>query len=493
MKTNNPVLRNLGKIPPQAVDLESVVLGAIMLERDAMIDIAEFLRPEAFYHEANKQIYSVIQDLSIASSPIDIMTVAAELKKRGQLEMVGGNYYITNLTSRVASSGNIEKHARLIQECYIKRELIKSSSELIKDCYSDEHDVFDLLSRSEYEKDNLLQSITVRKEISNAQLFKDTMTELSNKKDSAAGITGVPSGFTDIDRITAGWQDSDLIIIAARPGMGKTSFAIQNALNASFDHGIPGAVFSLEMSMIQLMKKELSIMCDIPLEKFRKNTLAPWDWQTVDAMKEKILNAPIHWDDTPSLTLIEFCAKCRRLKKKHDIRYIIIDYLQLMVSKGLKQGNREQEIGSISRGLKGLAKELNVPVIALSQLSRAVESRPGNGKRPMLSDLRESGSIEQDADMVLFIYRPEYYGITEDEAGVSTDGVAEIIIAKHRNGETDDVPLVFNKSTTGFSDYQNGYLDQNPVGEYVQPVKDFSETTIKPNKEFDFNKDEPPF
>lgn len=483
----------LGKIPPQAMDLEEVVLGAILIEKDAMVDIADFLRPEAFYKEGNKLIYSAIQDLSVKSEPIDLLTVSAELRKRGQLEMVGGNHYITSLTNRVTSSANIETHSRMIQEMYIKRELIRSSSELISDCYSDENDVFDLLSKSEFEKDTLLQSITVRKEVTNAELFESTLKHISSQKDAKSGITGVPSGFTMVDSITGGWQKSDLIILAARPGMGKTSFALQNALNASFDFRIPGAIFSLEMSMEQLMKKELAIMCEIPLEKFRKNTLTDEEWLRMHNMTAKILDAPIHWDDTPSISLIELCAKARRLKKKHDIQYIVIDYLQLMVSKGNKNGNREQEIGSISRGLKGLAKELNIPVMALSQLSRAVESRPGNGKRPMLSDLRESGSIEQDADMVIFIYRPEYYGITEDESGESTDGVAEIIIAKHRNGETDDVALTFNKVTTGFSDIKFSYFDSHPIKE-PEHFNEPKQHVIMPNTSFDSELDiEPPF
>lgn len=474
-----------GKIPPQAIDLEEVVLGAILLERDALTDIADFLRPDAFYVEANKQIYTVIQELSIACDPIDIMTVTASLRKKGQLEMVGGAFYITMLTDKVSSSANIETHARLLQEKYIKRELIRSSGQLLNDCYSDENDVFDLLSRSEYEKDELLQSITTRKEVSNSELFHNTIINLEALKDSKKGLTGVPSGFTYLDRITGGWQKSDLIIIAARPGMGKTSFVLQNALNASFDFNVPGAVFSLEMSMEQLMKKELAIMCDIPLEKFRKNTLNEQDWLRMVNMTSKIANAPIHWDDTPSISLIELSAKARRLKKKFDIQYIAIDYLQLMTGKGGKNVNREQEIGQISRGLKGLAKELKIPIMALSQLSRAVETRAGiNGKRPMLSDLRESGSIEQDADMVIFIYRPEYYGISEDESGINTDGVAEIIIAKHRNGETDDVPLRFNKTTTGFADLEELYFDSKPI----EPHVNFDEprsSVIKQSNYFD--------
>ncbi len=483
----NTSMNTMGKIPPQAVDLENIVLGAIMLEKNALIDIADFLRPEAFYIDANKKIYTAIQNLSIQSKPIDIMTVTAELRSKGELEMVGGAFYVTDLTSRVASSANIEYHARLIQQAFIKREIIRTSAELIEGAYSDEHDVFDLLSKSEFEKDNLLQSITVRKEVTNSDLFKSTLEVMSKVKESS-DLTGVPSGFNDLDKITGGWQKSDLIILAARPGMGKTSFALQNALNASFDFNIPGAVFSLEMSMQQLMRKELAIMCDIALEKFRKNTLADYDWEAIGRMTVKISNAPIHWDDTPSLSLIEFCAKARRLKKKYDIQYIVIDYLQLMVSKGNKGGNREQEIGQISRGLKGIAKELDIPVIALSQLSRQVESRPN--KTPMLSDLRESGSIEQDADMVIFIYRPEYYGITEDVDGESTDGLAEIIIAKHRNGETDEIPLKFNKKTTGFDDIILDFKPANTV--YHEPKETFKETTLRPSKDFDTD-DEPPF
>lgn len=472
-------MNTMGKIPPQAGDLEEAVLGAILIEREAMIDIADFLKPEAFYIEAHKKIYEVIQQLNVSNQPIDILTVTSAMRKAGTLEIIGGAYYITNLTSRVASAANIETHARLIQQMYIKRELIRTSTTIIAECYSDEVDVFDLLSQSEYEKDELLQSITTRKEISNSELFEKTLKTMIIQKENKQGVTGVPSGFTDVDRVTGGWQKSDLIIVAARPGMGKTSFVLQNALNASFDYDISGAFFSLEMSMEQLMRKELSIMCDIPLEKFRKNTLSDIEWQTIHHMSGRIAAAKIHWDDTPSISLIELCAKVRRLKKKFDIQYVIIDYLQLMVSKGNKNSNREQEISSISRGLKGLAKELGIPVLALSQLSRQVEQRAGHNKRPMLSDLRESGAIEQDADMVIFLYRPEYYGITEDENGESTDGIAEVIIAKHRNGETDEIPIKFSKKTTGFFDIDLGMME-------ILPPPDIRiESAISSNYNFD--------
>lgn len=472
---------NLGKIPPQAIELEEIVLGAILLEKDAMLEIADFLRPESFYVEANSKIYAAIQQLSVNASPIDMMTVCERLKKNGHLEMVGGRFYVANLTNKVSSSANIETHARIIQERYIKRELIRISVKLTNDAYSDEFDVFDLLSVSELEKDQLLQSITVRKEVKNSDLYLSTLKEMELQGKSKGGITGVPSGFVVLDKITGGWQKSDLIIVAARPGMGKTSWALQNALNASFDFNVPGAVFSLEMSMGQLMKKELAIMCDVSLEKFRKGTLEDNDWSLIGDMSPKILDAPIHWDDTPGITLIELCAKARRLKKRFDIQYIIIDYLQLMQSKGNKNSNREQEIGSISRGLKGLAKELDIPVLALSQLSRAVETRAGvNGKKPLLSDLRESGSIEQDADIVIFLYRPEYYGITEDEAGESTDGMAEVIIAKHRNGETSDVAINFNKKTTGFKDIVYSYLGST----HIEPPDNDVVSTIRPSVDF---------
>jgi replicative DNA helicase len=474
-----------GKIPPQALELEEAVLGALLQDKECMMDIAEFLKPEAFYHEAHKMIFQAIQKLYIDSEPIDILTVSSALRDMGQLEMVGGNYYIVNLTHGVISGANIEKHARIIQEKFIRRELIRSSSEIISGAYTDEQDIFDLISKSSLEKDNFMQSITMRKEVTNEDLFKETLTQIDNAQHSNTGLTGVPSGFKRVDEVIGGWQKTDLIIIAARPGMGKTSFVLQNALNASIDHNIPGAFFSLEMSNIQLMKKQIAIVADIPLAKFRKNDLQPWDFQAINQITPKITNAPIHWDDTPGMNIVELCAKARRLKARHGIQYIIIDYMQLITGNA---NNREQEIGQISRSLKGLAKELEIPVIALSQLSRAVESRAGNNKRPMLSDLRESGSIEQDADIVIFIYRPEYYGIEEDEEGNSTAGIAEILIAKHRNGETDGIALNFKGITTGFSDIEETYFNNNPI----EPSDEPKTVIMKPSIMFDNNID-PPF
>ncbi|MDM8174773.1 replicative DNA helicase [Olivibacter sp. 47] len=486
-------LDTLGKVPPQALDLEEVVLGALMIERNAFDVVAEILRPETFYKEAHVKIYSAIQALMINSEPIDIITVTAELRARGDLESVGGAYYITHLTDRVVSASNIEFHARILQEQYIKRELIRTSQELISQCYSPESDVFEMLSKTEYEKDEMLNTITVRKEISSADLFMKNVERLKKIGEAKNGITGITTGFVDVDRITGGWQPSDLIIVAGRPGMGKTSFVLSSAINAGLRNKIPGAIFSLEMADIQLMDKVTSIVSEVPLEKFKKGNLGDVEWMQIHRAAISIQEAPIVFDDTPAISLIEFAAKARRLKRKNNIQWIVIDYLQLMIGKTNKGGNREQEIGSLSRGLKAIAKELNIPIIALSQLSRAVESRAGHNKRPMLSDLRESGSIEQDADVVCFLYRPEYYGITEDEEGRPTAGMAELIIAKHRNGATDDVALRFVGKTTGFYDLDSGFSD-NVQASFEDNPFDSPFNGIMPNGRFvDMTDDSEPF
>lgn len=446
-----------GKLPPQAIDLEEVVLGAILIEKEAIDAIVDIIKPETFYKDKNRIIYYAIQSLMFNSEPIDLITVSNQLRESGELEKIGGLYYLTGLTDRVASSSNIEFHARKLQELYIKREMISSSYSLIDDCFKTETDVFDLLSKSEFEKDQMLNTITVRKEISSGQLFKDNVARLLKIRNTPNGITGVPSGFTDVDNLTGGWQKSDLIIIAGRPAMGKTAFIISSAVNSAVHHNIPGAIFSLEMSNHQLMNRITSIVSGVPLEAFRNGTLSNDDWNKIQSVTELIQNASISFDDTPSLSVIEFAAKARRLKRQMDIQWIVIDYLQLMHGKDRKGGNREQEIASIARTLKGVAKELDIPIIALSQLSRAVESRAD--KRPMLSDLRESGAIEQDADIVCFLYRPEYYEITEDSSGNSLKGLAEFIIAKHRNGATDDVVLRYVKHLTAFHDDNPGFQE----------------------------------
>ncbi|RZK50168.1 MAG: replicative DNA helicase [Pedobacter sp.] len=491
---------NHGKIPPQATDLEEAVLGALMLEKDALSSVIDILKPEVFYAEAHKKIFESIQTLFQKSKPVDILTVTAEMRQQGTLELIGGAYYITNLTNRVASAANIEFHARIISQKYIQRELIRISSEIITNAYEDTTDIFDLLDHAEKNLFDIAQNNLRRDTQKMDEIIKQSLATLEELRTKTDGLTGVPSGFTDLDRITGGWQKSDLVIIAARPAMGKTAFVLSCARNAAVDFKKPVVVFSLEMSSVQLVNRLISGETEIDQEKIRKGNLAEWEWQQLHSKIGALTEAPLLIDDTPALNIFEFRAKCRRLKSQYDIQMIIIDYLQLMHGKGEGGGgNREQEIGSISRALKSVAKELDVPVLALSQLSRAVENRPGqHGKRPLLSDLRESGSIEQDADMVLFLYRPEYYGITEDENGRSQAGVGEVIIAKHRNGETGIVPLRFIGKYVKFADLEDSFMNPSslrdstmtPSSQFDKPM---GNVIIKPSSMNDMMDEEPPF
>lgn len=447
---------NLGKLPPQAIDLEEAVLGALMLEKEALTNVVDLLKPDSFYKEAHKVIYQAILELFSESQPIDMLTVTNQLRKSGKLEVAGGAFFITELTSRVSSAANIEYHARIIMEQSMKREMISIASEIQRDAYEDTTDVFELLDKMEQSLFEISEK-NIRKNYSDMRsIMKEAIMELEAKKGQKDGLTGVPSGFTALDRVTSGWQKSDLVIIAARPAMGKTAFVLSVLRNAAVDHERAVAIFSLEMSSVQLVNRLISSEAELDSEKIKKGTLAEYEWQQLVHKTGKLSKAPLFVDDTPALSILELRAKCRKLKAQHDIQLIVIDYLQLMSGdskSGGSGGNREQEIASISRGLKKLAKELAVPVIALSQLSRAVETRGGD-KRPQLSDLRESGAIEQDADMVMFLYRPEYYGITEDEDGHSTMGVGEVIIAKHRNGSLENVKLRFIGKYTKFTDLE---------------------------------------
>src|SRR6201995_3598942 len=471
----------LGKFPPQATDLEEAVLGALMLEKDALSSVIDILKPEVFYKDNHQKIFSAIRFLFEKTSPVDILTVTAQLRQHGELEMIGGAYYITELTNRVASAANIEFHSRIIIQKFIQRELIRISTEVINNAYEDTTDVLDLLDRAEKNLFEIAQNNLRRDSRKMDDLMHETLKEIEALKDKKDGLTGVASGFTDLDRMTSGWQKSDLVIIAARPAMGKTAFVLSCARNAAVDFDKPVVVFSLEMSSVQLVNRLISGETEIEQEKTRKGTLEEWEWQQIHSKIGRLEQAPLIIDDTPALNIFEFRAKCRRLKSQHDIQLIIIDYLQLMQGKADgKNGNREQEIGSISRALKSVAKELNVPVIALSQLSRAVESRPGGSKRPMLSDLRESGSIEQDADMVLFLYRPEYYGLEVDEDNNPTQGVGEVIIAKHRNGETGRVRLKFVGKFVKFTD-----LDDNMGGFATPGLKASPFSGLTPDQDFE--------
>ncbi len=455
------ITENLGKLPPQALDLEEAVLGALMLEKNALTAVIEFLRPEHFYTEQHKEIYTAIVDLFKTSEPVDMRTVVSQLRKNGKLEVVGGAYFIAELTSKVSSAANIEYHARYIIEMAIKRELIQISSQIQRDAYEDTTDVFDLLDKTEQSVFAISDSNLRKNYDTMKSLMARAVQELQERKNHKDGLTGVPTGFTKLDRVLSGWQKSDLVIIAARPGMGKTAFVVSALRNAAVDFNFPVALFSLEMASLQLVNRLISAEAELESEKIKRGTLADFEWAQLVHKTNRLSAAPIFIDDTPALSILELRAKCRRLKAEHNIQLIVIDYLQLM--KGDSQGNREQEIASISRALKSIAKELEVPVLALSQLSRGVETRGGD-KRPQLSDLRESGSIEQDADIVMFLYRPEYYKITVDEEGMPTQGMAEIIVAKHRNGSLDTVKLKFIGKYTKFADFDGPTSNDNSFG-----------------------------
>jgi replicative DNA helicase len=444
-----------GKLQPQAVELEEAVLGALMLEKNAITIVSDVLRPESFYKDSHVMIFQVIKDLFASAQPIDILTVTSELRKRGQLDMAGGAYYITSLTNRVASAANIEFHARIIAQKFIQRELIRISTEIQRESFEDAADAFELLDSAEHKLFEVSQG-NIKKDYKQMNsVIREAIRDIESMKGKEGGLTGVPSGFTRLDRVTSGFQKSDLIIIAARPGMGKTALMLSVVRNASLLAEPPRAIaiFSLEMSSKQLVLRMISSEAEITGDKLKRGNLAEHEWQQLNTKIARLNEAPIFIDDTPALSVFELRSKCRRLKEQNNIDMIVIDYLQLMRGDDAnnKNGNREQEVSYISRSLKALAKELDVPVIALAQLSRAGEKR-GPTSPPMLSDLRESGSIEQDADMVMFIYRPEYYGMTELEDGSSSHGVAELMIAKNRNGALDKVRLRFVHEFTKFQD-----------------------------------------
>ncbi len=455
-RRSNVINLEKGKLPPQAVELEEAVLGAMMIDKKGIDDVIDILHAEAFYKDAHKEIYAAIYKLFQNSQPIDLRTVSNQLRLDSKLEFVGGDYYLIELTQKVASTAHIEFHARIILQKFIQRKLITISSEIIEEAYDETTDVFDLLDSAESKffevtQGNLKKGSEDASSLVNQAIKK--IEEISKKE----GMSGVASGFTKLDALTSGWQPSDLIIIAARPGMGKTAFVISMAKNMAIQFGHGVALFSLEMSSVQFITRMISSETGLSSEKLRTGNLEPYEWEQLNVKVKNLSEAPIFIDDTPSLSIFDLRAKARRLKSQHDIQMIVIDYLQLMTAGSAAGGNREQEISMISRNLKALAKELNVPVIALSQLSRAVETR-GGSKRPLLSDLRESGAIEQDADIVSFIYRPEYYGLTEwdDDDHSSCEGQGEFIVAKHRNGGLDNIRLKFVGQFAQFSDLEEG-------------------------------------
>jgi replicative DNA helicase len=449
-----------GKVPPQAVDLEEAVLGAMMLEKDKLAEVIELLRPEVFYKTEHQLIFAAIQRLFAQVKPVDILTVTKELEQSGELDMVGGPYFITMLTNRVASSANIVFHTRILIQKHIQRELIRISSEVIKDAYEDTTDVFDLLDKAESNLFSVSET-SLRKNVRDmSSLIKEAINEIAAGRSHEGHLKGVGSGFTEIDRVTTGWQKSDLIILASRPGMGKTAFALTMARNIAVNFKKAVAFFSLEMSSIQLVTRLISSETEIPSDKLKRGNLEDYEWEQLNSRITALVEAPLYIDDTPALTIFELRAKSRRLKQQHKIEILFVDYLQLMQGAPEHKGNREQEISSISRALKSLAKELEIPIIALSQLSREVEKRVV--KKPILSDLRESGSIEQDADMVLFIYRPEYYYRNEEKVpDEPIEGLAEIGIAKNRNGATKDIKVKFVARFAKFVDMVVDYSEMN--------------------------------
>jgi len=447
-----------GHLQPQALDVEKVVLGALMIDKDAFSMISEIIRPETFYEPRHQKIYNAIQTLSMNEFPVDIMTVTEELKREGTLDDIGGPAYIVELSSHVASSAHIEYHARILAQKFLARQLISFASNIETKAFDETVDVDELMQEAEGGLFELSQRNMKKDYVQIDTVVSKAVEILQNASANSGGLTGVPTGYMKLDEKTSGWQSSDLVIIAGRPAMGKTSFALSLAKNIAVDHQIPTAFFSLEMNNVQLVNRIISNVCEISGSKMLNGQLAPDEWERLDKNIRHLQGVPLYIDDTPGLSIFELRTKARRLVREKGVKVIMIDYLQLMNANGMRFGSRQEEVSKISQSLKGLAKELDIPILALSQLNRTVENREGlEGKRPQLSDLRESGAIEQDADMVLFVHRPEYYHIYQDEKGNDLRGMAQIIIAKHRKGATGDVLLSFRGEYTRFQDPDKSY------------------------------------
>ena len=439
-----------GKVPPQAPDVEEAVLGALLLDPEVAPDVLDALSPECFYKEVNRKIFEAIKSLTVNHNPTDYLSVAQELKKTNSLEEVGGPFYLSQLANKIGAASHVDYHVKILLQKYIQRELIKISYQIQKDSFDDSVPVDDLLDKSQESIFSLTEKNVKRETLPIREVIASAIEEIENNQKRTDGLSGVPSGYTGIDRVTLGWQASDMIIIAARPAMGKTAFVLTMARNMAVNHHVPVAFFSLEMSSVQLAKRLLISETGLSSEQIRGGKkLKDFELIQLNERIKDLSKAPLYIDDTPGMSIYEFRSKARKQVRQNGVKLIIIDYLQLMTGPVELRGMREQEVSNISRSLKGIAKELNIPIIALSQLSRAVETRGGN-KRPQLSDLRESGAIEQDADIVMFIHRPEYYGMADDD--VANKGLAEIIIAKHRNGSTENVNMKFRASEAKFVD-----------------------------------------
>ena len=466
-KTTQPTIikvgaNEIGKLPPQALELEESVIGAMMIEKDAFNTVADLLRPESFYADKHRYIYEAIRSLSAKEAPIDVLSVAEELKLSGKLEQAGGILYLSDLTRRVASAAHLHYHAQIVAQKATARDLITMACQIEEKGYDETQDVDELVEEATAKIFEISQRAQKRDVTHIYPVITEAFDRMRKASANEGNISGIPSGFTELDKITSGWQKSDLVIIAARPAMGKTAFVLSMAKNIAVDFNIPVAIFSLEMSNVQLINRLIMNVCEIEGNKIRNGRLTQAEWDRLETKINVLEKAPIYVDDTPGLSVFELQSKARKLVKDKDVKLIIIDYLQLMNANGSSFGSREQEVSIISRNLKGLAKELDIPVIALSQLSRAVEKRDSSnsnvdGKKPLLSDLRESGAIEQDADMVCFIHRPEYYKLYDDGNGKDLRGLGQVIVAKHRNGATDEMWLRFIGKYTRFQNEDAAY------------------------------------
>ena len=454
----------LGKLPPQAIELEDSVLGAMMIEKEAYMTVADLLRPESFYKDQNRLVYEAIRALSAKEQPIDLLSVAEKMKSQGTLEEAGGVSYLNELTRRVASTAHLRYHAQIVAQKSTARDLIAVAAQIEEAAYDETNDIEDLLEQAGAGVFEIAQRSQKRDVTQIDPVIQEALQRIDRASLNEGNISGVPSGFTALDKITSGWQNSDLVIIAARPAMGKTAFVLSMAKNIAVNYKRPVAMFSLEMSNVQLVNRLIMNVCELEGDKIKTGKLTKEEHKRLNTKINELYNAPLYIDDTPSLSIFELRSKARKLKKEHNIQLIIIDYLQLMNAQGMQFGSREQEVSIISRNLKGLAKELDIPIIALSQLNRGVEARTGiEGKTPQLSDLRESGAIEQDADMVCFIHRPEYYHLYNDEkTGKDLRGLGQIIVAKHRNGATDSIWLRFRSKYAKFQNENESYTDDAP-------------------------------
>lgn len=489
-----------GKLPPRDTELEEIVLGACMLERDAYMNVCDLLVPDSFYDPVNQKIFHAITTLGFNQKPIDMMTVTEQLRKDGVLEEVGGAVHVAELTARVTSAANVEYHAKIVAQKYLARRLINYAAVLETKAFDESNDVDDILQEAEGQLFEISQTQLKREVTQIDPVINLALEQIQTAANNASGLSGLQTGYSELDRMTSGWQDSDLIIIAARPAMGKTAFVLSMAKNMAIDFSIPVAIFTLEMANVQLVKRLISNIADLEGEKIKSGQLTPDEWDRLNSRLRGVYSAPLFLDETPGLSITELRTKARRLVREKGVKMIMIDYLQLMSASGMKLGSREQEVSTISRSLKALAKELNIPIIALSQLNRSTETR--DDKRPVLSDLRESGAIEQDADIVCFIHRPEYYTKAPTDAeGNDIKGLAQLIVAKHRSGAVGDVKLRFVSKYAKFENWEQGFnmvhetleeatqtlasrMNSQPTGSSLTPMPDIMPSPTEPDIPF---------